>query len=122
MSIKLLRQVHPPLYYLSSTNNRLVIHLSRETTYHHLIIITFPDDKSLHFPNFQNIGKPHKKVALMMGYFCERVENIEGKRTRCWLPAFSPFPMMFSKAFFLKGGYLDFSYFTELKNAHITEI
>ena len=24
-----------------------------------------------------------------------------GKRRKCWLPAFSPFPTMFSKAFFL---------------------
>ena len=26
-----------------------------------------------------------------------------GKRTKCWLPAFSPFPTMFSKAFFSRG-------------------
>ena len=26
-----------------------------------------------------------------------RVENIVGKRRKCWLPAFSPFPTMFSK-------------------------
>ena len=30
------------------------------------------------------------------------VENIVEKRTKCWLPAFSPFPTMFSKNFFLK--------------------
>ena len=28
------------------------------------------------------------------------VENIVGKRRKCWLPAFSPFPTMFSKALF----------------------
>ena len=28
-----------------------------------------------------------------------RVENIAGKRRKCWLPAFSPFPTMFSKGF-----------------------
>ena len=26
-----------------------------------------------------------------------------GKRRKCWLPAFSPFPTMFSKAFFSRG-------------------
>ena len=26
-----------------------------------------------------------------------------GKRRKCWLPAFSPFPTMFSKVFFRKG-------------------
>ena len=26
-----------------------------------------------------------------------RVENIVGKKRKCWLPAFSPFPTMFSK-------------------------
>ena len=26
-----------------------------------------------------------------------------GKRRKCWLPAFSPLPTMFSKAFFSKG-------------------
>ena len=29
-----------------------------------------------------------------------RIENIVGKGEKCWLPAFSPFPTMFSKAFF----------------------
>ena len=29
----------------------------------------------------------------------DRIENIVGKRRKCWLPAFSPFPTMFSKIF-----------------------
>ena len=38
-----------------------------------------------------------KKLKFMLG----RVENIVGKkRGECWLPAFFPFPTMFSKAFF----------------------
>ena len=31
-----------------------------------------------------------------------RVEKHCGKRRKCWLPAFSPFPNMFSKAYFLR--------------------
>ena len=39
--------------------------------------------------------------------------------------AISPFPTMFSNGYFIrviKGGYLDFSHLTELKNIYITEI
>ena len=37
-----------------------------------------------------------------------RVENILGKE-KCWLPAFSPFPEMFSKAIFLRKARHDIS-------------
>ena len=37
----------------------------------------------------------------MVQFFCDRVENITGKRRKCWLPAFSLFPVMFLKGFFL---------------------
>ena len=30
----------------------------------------------------------------------DKVENIAGKRRKCWLPAFSSFPTMFSKCYF----------------------
>ena len=29
----------------------------------------------------------------------DRVENIKGKRKKCWVPAFSGFPIMLSKGF-----------------------
>ena len=32
----------------------------------------------------------------------DRVENIVGKRRKCWLPEFSPFLTMFSMGFFLR--------------------
>ena len=36
--------------------------------------------------------------------FCfNRVENFVRKRRNCWLPAFSPFPTMFSRGVFLRG-------------------
>ena len=38
----------------------------------------------------------------MMIYVLDRVENIVGKRKKCWLPKFSYFPTMFSKAFLSK--------------------
>ena len=42
-------------------------------------------------------------VAKMMIFLLNRVEKSRkhcGKKRKCWLPAFSPFPTMFSKAFF----------------------
>ena len=38
-----------------------------------------------------------------MKFALGRVENIEGKRRKCWLPLFSPFPTMFSKGLFHGG-------------------
>ena len=40
---------------------------------------------------------------------------------KCWMPAFSPFPTIFS-THSIKGGYLDFSHLAELQNLYITEI
>ena len=37
-------------------------------------------------------------VAKMVISVFDRVENIVGKRKKCWLTAFSPFPTMLSKA------------------------
>ena len=41
-------------------------------------------------------------IAKMMISLYNRVENIVGKGEKCWLPAFSPFPTMFSKSFFYR--------------------
>ena len=38
----------------------------------------------------------------MMTSVSDSVENIVGKGKKCWLPAFSPFPTMFSRAFFFR--------------------
>ena len=45
-----------------------------------------------------------KNVAQMLITDFDRVENFAGKRRKCWIPAFSPFPAMFSKGFFLRIG------------------
>ena len=39
-------------------------------------------------------------VSEKMKFVFGRVENILGKRRKCWLPAFSPFPKMFSETVF----------------------
>ena len=38
-------------------------------------------------------------VAKMTISLLYRAENTLGKRRKCWEPAFSPFPTVFSKAF-----------------------
>ena len=48
----------------------------------------FADDK-INVTKKLNLGKGRKHC---------------GKRRKCWLPAFSPFPTMFSKGFFHGGG------------------
>ena len=62
-----------------------------------------------------------QKLKFVLG----RVENIVGKGENAELPAFSPFPTMFSKYYFfrvVKGGYFDFSHLIKLKYLSITEI
>ena len=41
-------------------------------------------------------------VAVMMISLIDRVEKHCAKRRKCWLPAFSPFPTVFSKASFFR--------------------
>ena len=42
-------------------------------------------------------------IFKMMISIFDRLENTVGKRRKCWFPAFSPFPTVFSKAFLLGG-------------------
>ena len=48
----------------------------------------FADDQIKYFNGTE------KKIKLDYG----KVENVVGKRRKCWLPAFSPFAIIFSKA------------------------
>ena len=41
-------------------------------------------------------------VAEKLKFILGKVENIVGKGEKCWLPAFSPFPTMFSKGFYFR--------------------
>ena len=48
---------------------------------------------------FEIICRRQNKVTVKMKFIVEGVENIVGIRRKCWLPAFSPFPIVFSKGF-----------------------
>ena len=60
-----------------------------------------PNDKILKdWSKLKAFADDKLKVAKIMIYVFDSVEKIVNRR-KCWLPAFSPFPTMFSKGFFL---------------------
>ena len=67
-------------------------------------LILLPDDKISSLSKLKALADDDFSGAQMVRCFCYRVENIVEKRRKCWLPAFSPFPTMFSKVFFFLGG------------------
>ena len=58
------------------------------------------NQKSLGFNQIERIADGKLNVILMLIPLFDRVENIMEKRRKCWLPAFSPFPIMFLKYLF----------------------
>ena len=69
---------------INSLPNKKILHWSKSKA--------FADDKI----NL-NEKKKRKKMLLVMG------RKHCGKRRKCWFPAFSPFPTMFSNALFPRG-------------------
>ena len=57
-----------------------------------------PNGKILDWPKLKTLADDKTTVAEMMISLSDRVEKHCGKRRKCWLPAFSPFGTMFSKA------------------------
>ena len=60
-----------------------------------------PDDKSLDWSKLKAFADDKFKLAQMMNFVFDRVENIVGKGENAGFSALSLFPTMFSKAFFL---------------------
>ena len=65
-------------------------------------VYSLPNEKILDWSKLKAFADDKSKVANIMIFVFDSVENIVGKRKKCWLPAFSSFPTMFSKAFFLR--------------------
>ena len=63
---------------------------------------SLPSDKILEVSKFKAFADNIINVTEKLKFALRRVENIGGKRRKCWLPAFSPFPTMFSKGYFVK--------------------
>ena len=50
-------------------------------------------------PNWKYVGENIADVAQMLSFVFDSVENIDGKKRKCWLPAFPLILAMFSKGF-----------------------
>ena len=61
------------------------------------------NDKILAFPKLKDFADDNINVTQNIKLFFHRVENIEGKRRKCWLPAVSPVPNMFSEGLYHRG-------------------
>ena len=57
------------------------------------------DDKSLALTKLKAFADDKFDVAMMMISVFDRVEKTLWEKRKCWLPAISPFPTMFSRAF-----------------------
>ena len=66
-----------------------------------LFINHLPNDKILDKSKLTAFADDKSNVVEMTSSLFDRIENIVGKRRRCWLPEFSPFPAVFSSAFLL---------------------
>ena len=61
---------------------------------------SLPNDKFQHWFKLKAFADDKLNIAKMMISHFDRVENTVGKVGKRLLPAFSPFPTVFSKAFF----------------------
>ena len=66
---------------------------------------SLPTNKILDFTKLKAFADDKLNIARMMISPYDKSRKLCGKRRKCWLPAFSPFPTVFSKAFFLKSGW-----------------
>ena len=61
---------------------------------------SLPNDNFLDWSKLKAFADDILNLAEKLKFVLARVENIVGERGNRWLPAFSPFPTMFSKSFF----------------------
>ena len=59
---------------------------------------SLPNDKMLDTIKLKEVTDEKSNVAKMAISLFDGVENTVEKRRKCWWPAFSPFPTVFSKA------------------------
>ena len=67
------------------------------------LVNSLPNDKILDVTKLKAFSDDNLNIAKMTIFLIDRVKKkTTGKRTNCWLPAFSPFPPVFSKALFFR--------------------
>ena len=64
---------------------------------------SLPNDRSLDWSKLKAFADDKINVTKKLKFALGLEEKNCKKRRKCWLPAFSPFPTMFSKGFFLQG-------------------
>ena len=68
-----------------------------------LFCLTLPNNKFLDWSKLKALADDKRNVTEKLIFVLGRVEKHYGKRRKCWLPAFFPFPTMFSKGFLPQG-------------------
>ena len=66
------------------------------------VLSSLPNDKYLDWSKLKAFADDKSNVAEKLKFVLGKVEKHCGKRRKCWLPAFSPFPTMFSKEFYFR--------------------
>ena len=61
-----------------------------------------PNDNLLDWSKSKAFADEKINVTENMLFCLGKVENIVGKRRKCWLPVFSPLPIMFFKGLFFR--------------------
>ena len=86
------------LVHTSSTSSTqfLCTHCSQAVIYNHLLFKSLPNNKIWDQSNLKAFVENIWNVVQLMICVTDWVENIMGKKGKCWLP----FPTMFSKGFF----------------------
>ena len=67
-----------------------------------MVYLTLPNDNFLDWSQVETTCSRQNKLNLQTEIHFGMGRKHCGKRRKCWLPAFSPFPTMFSKGFFLR--------------------
>ena len=65
-----------------------------------MLFYPLPNDKILNSFKFKAFADDKITMTQKLKFVLGRVENIEGKRRKCWLPAFFLFPQCFLKFFY----------------------
>ena len=67
-----------------------------------ILVNSLPNDKTLDWSKLKAFADDKIDMTEKFKFVLKRVENIVGKRRKCWLPAFSPFSQNVFKAFFIR--------------------
>ena len=68
-----------------------------------IVVNSLPNDKNLDWSKLDGFADDKINVTEKLKFVLERIEKHCGKRKKCWLQAFSLFPLMFSKGFLFQG-------------------